>query len=125
MSNETGGYKPPETENFKFFSHKQCEYFPCHELKGGKAEEDFNCLFCYCPLYALGEECGGKFAYYKGIKDCSNCLIPHSRKAYDYITSRFKELVVLAQQKDPEARQEGTAGSGGESAGAVDSPEKI
>ena len=48
MSNETSGYEPPKTENFKFFSHRQCEYFPCHQLKGGMAEEDFNCLFCYC-----------------------------------------------------------------------------
>ena len=92
MNNETSGYEPPKTENFKFFSHRQCEY----------------CLFCYCPLYALGEDCGGNFTYYKGVKDCTNCLIPHSRKAYDYITSRFGELVVLAQEKEP-----------------VDSPEKI
>ena len=76
--------------------------------KGGMAEEDFNCLFCYCPLYALGEDCGGNFTYYKGVKDCTDCLIPHSRNAYDYITSRFGELVVLAQEKEP-----------------VDSPEKI
>lgn len=108
MSNETSGYEPPKTENFKFFSHRQCEYFPCHQLKGGMVEEDFNCLFCYCPLYALGEDCGGNFIYYKGIKDCTDCLIPHSRNAYDYITSRFGELVVLAQEKEP-----------------VDSPEKI
>ena len=108
MSNETSGYEPPKTENFKFFSHRQCEYFPCHQLKGGMAEEDFYCLFCYCPLYALGEDCGGNFTYYKGVKDCTDCLIPHSRNAYDYITSRFGELVVLAQEKGP-----------------VDSPEKI
>ena len=44
MNNETSGYEPPKTENFKFFSHRQCEYFPCHQLKGGMAEEDFNCL---------------------------------------------------------------------------------
>ena len=94
MSNETSGYEPPKTENFKFFSHRQCEYF--------------HCLFCYCPLYALGEDCGGNFTYYKGVKDCTDCLIPHSRNAYDYITSRFGELVVLAQEKEP-----------------VDSPEKI
>ena len=75
MSNETSGYEPPKTENFKFFSHRQCEYFPCHQLKGGMAEEDFNCLFCYCPLYALGEDCGGNFTYYKGVKDCTDCLI--------------------------------------------------
>ena len=64
--------------------------------------------FLLLPLYALGEDCGGNFTYYKGVKDCTDCLIPHSRNAYDYITSRFGELVVLAQEKEP-----------------VDSPEKI
>ncbi len=38
------------SENYKFFNHKNCEYFPCH--KTNKPDE-FNCLFCYCPLYAL------------------------------------------------------------------------
>ena len=47
-----------EGKNFSFFSHKQCEYYPCHE---GADAEQFNCLFCYCPLYALGEKCGGNF----------------------------------------------------------------
>ena len=46
--------------------------------------EDFNCMFCYCPLYFL-EDCGGNYTYIKGIKDCSNCLIPHKPKGYDYI----------------------------------------
>ena len=108
MSNNTGGYEPPKTENFKFFSHKQCEYFPCHELKGGKTEEDFNCLFCYCPLYALGEECGGNFTYYKGVKDCTNCLIPHSRKAHDCFYSVMAISCIKMQQhhrvRKPEKR---------------------
>ena len=38
-----------------FFSNTACEHFPCHE---GVAAGRFNCLFCYCPLYALGEACG-------------------------------------------------------------------
>lgn len=71
------------SENFKFFQHRECEFFPCHKTNN---EENFNCLFCYCPLYALGEKCGGNFKYIEGgIKDCSNCLIPHSPKGYDYI----------------------------------------
>ena len=41
----------PETENFKFFSHRECEYFPCHETDD---MENFSCMFCYCPLYAMG-----------------------------------------------------------------------
>ena len=49
-----------KTENYKFFSHTECEFFPCHKTDN---EESFNCLFCYCPLYALGKECGGNFSY--------------------------------------------------------------
>lgn len=37
-------------EGFDFFQNRACEYFPCHK---GVADEDFNCLFCYCPLYLL------------------------------------------------------------------------
>ena len=54
--------------NYKFIHHKECEFFPCHEMKN---LEDFNCMFCYCPLYMMGEECGGNFKYTPhGIKDC-------------------------------------------------------
>ena len=56
-----------KTENYKFFQHRECEFFPCHKTED---EENFNCLFCYCPLYALGENCGGNFKYTEdGIKD--------------------------------------------------------
>lgn len=44
-------------EGFDFFQNRACEYFPCHK---GVADEDFNCLFCYCPLYLLGDECGAR-----------------------------------------------------------------
>ena len=47
-------------KKYSFFSHKECEYFPCHKTED---PENFNCLFCYCPLYALGERCGGNFRY--------------------------------------------------------------
>ena len=64
-------------EGFDFFQNRACEYFPCHK---GVADEDFNCLFCYCPLYLLGDECGGNFEYLpNGIKNCSNCTLPHCR----------------------------------------------
>lgn len=75
-------------KNFSFFSHKKCEYYPCHK---GIEEKDFNCLFCYCPLYALGEQCGGDFTYSQsGKKDCSNCVIPHRRENYEYIINCIK-----------------------------------
>ena len=43
------------TEHYSYFSHRECEYFPCHP---GADPENFNCLFCYCPLYALGDRYG-------------------------------------------------------------------
>jgi len=61
--------------------------------------ECFNCLFCYCPLYALGDKCGGNYTYIEdGIKDCSNCLIPHSKDGYMYIVSKFNEISELAKK---------------------------
>lgn len=86
------------SENYKFFNHKKCEYFPCH--KTNKPEE-FNCLFCYCPLYALGEDCGGNFKYNEnGFKDCSKCLLPHNPKNFDYIMSRYKDIMKIVSKKD-------------------------
>ena len=80
---------------YDFFQHKNCEYFPCHAGAG----EEFNCLFCYCPLYALGENCGGNFVYLEnGIKDCSNCTIPHTEKGYAYVCSKLREVSEMAKQ---------------------------
>ena len=80
-----------EGKNFSFFSHKQCEYYPCHE---GADADQFNCLFCYCPLYALGEKCGGNFRITEeGIKDCSNCLIPHRKENFGYIVGKYSEIL--------------------------------
>ena len=81
--------------NYKFFSNTKCEYFPCHKTND---PENFNCLFCYCPLYALKDKCGGNFRYSeKGIKDCTNCTLPHQRKNYDYIIGKFKEIVEITK----------------------------
>lgn len=78
-------------EHYKFFQNKECEYFPCHNTAD---TEKFNCLFCYCPLYALGQECGGNFQYTKkGIKDCSHCLVPHGEKGYEHIQSGMKSVL--------------------------------
>jgi Zn-finger protein len=79
-----------------YFQNKDCGYFPCHKVSDSSY---FNCLFCYCPLYALGDKCGGNCTYTEnGIKDCSNCLIPHSPKGYDYINERFNLLAELAKE---------------------------
>ena len=80
--------------SYRFYQNKDCVYFPCHKVKNS---EEFNCLFCYCPLYALGDRCGGNCVYTKsGIKDCSGCLIPHSAAGYDYIQDRFGQIAELA-----------------------------
>ena len=79
-----------------FFQNRECEYFPCHKTKN----ENFNCLFCFCPLYALGEQCGGNFTYLEnGIKDCSGCLRPHKRENYAAIQEKTMEVIELAKKK--------------------------
>ncbi len=86
---------------YSFFSHKNCEFFPCHKTDD---PDNFNCLFCYCPLYALGDKCGGNFTYaYGGVKDCSNCMVPHKRDNYGYIMSRFGDIVELIRKKEDKA----------------------
>ncbi|NJB68474.1 Zn-finger protein [Desulfobaculum xiamenense] len=72
--------------SYRFFRNTDCAYFPCH----AKADPDsFNCLFCFCPLYFL-EDCGGNPTDLHGIKDCSNCTLPHSPNGYDHIIARLK-----------------------------------
>lgn len=76
------------TNSSKFFCNKDCEFFPCHK---GVEEENFNCMFCYCPLYHL-HNCPGTPEYLpNGIKDCSNCTLPHV--GYSAIVDRLiKEM---------------------------------
>lgn len=86
------------SENYKFFKHKECEYFPCHKTND---PDNFNCLFCYCPLYALKDKCGGNFKYTdNGIKDCTNCCVPHRKDNYDYIIGKFKDIINIAKKND-------------------------
>ena len=83
-------------ENYKFFQNRACEFFPCHD---GVAEAEFNCLFCYCPLYALGDGCGGSFRHTEtGIKDCSRCIRPHVKGNYDAILSCMGKVMELAKK---------------------------
>ena len=82
--------------NYDFFQNTQCEHFPCHK---GADPEKFSCLFCYCPLYALGDQCGGNFIYTEnGIKDCSNCLRPHCRENYEAVTKQVSQVIELAKK---------------------------
>ena len=84
-----------QKNSFDYFANKECPYYPCHEKASG---EFFNCLFCYCPLYARGDQCGGNYRYTEeGVKDCSACLLPHSRGGYDYIQKNFSRIVDLTK----------------------------
>lgn len=96
-----------ETKNsFSYFCNRECEYFPCHGDKDREVEY-FNCLFCYCPLYMLGSECGGNVHYMEnGIKDCSKCMLPHSKGGYEYINKKFMKIVeTMSKQKLAEDRK--------------------
>ena len=70
-----------------FFTHRQCEAFPCH---AAPAPDDFNCLFCYCPLYLLENRCGGQYVLTpQGLKDCSGCIFPHQRENYRAVLQKL------------------------------------
>ena len=79
------------TKHYKFFQNRACEMFPCHKTDD---PENFNCLFCFCPLYFSGEKCGGNFHYNaKGRKSCVDCTFPHKKENYDALMSKIRELL--------------------------------
>ena len=76
--------------SYRFFENRECHYFPCH-----KELEDFNCLFCYCPMYRM-EHCPGNPHYMevrgKTIKACTECTFPHKPENYDVIMQILREV---------------------------------
>ena len=92
MSDET-------QKDYPFFANKECAYFPCHETDD---PDNFNCIFCYCPLYTLGEECGGNFTYTAhGKKSCIGCILPHLRdEGTRRVLERYPLLEALAARKE-------------------------
>lgn len=78
------------TGYYKFNQNLKCEFFPCHN---GIDKEAFNCLFCYCPLYLLKNECGGDYKITSGVKDCSNCTKPHDKDSYEYVMKMMKVVI--------------------------------
>lgn len=83
------------SNNSRFFQNRACEYFPCHAGAG----DDFNCLFCFCPLYALGSDCGGDYTYTdNGIKDCSGCMFPHRRDNYDPMMQKIADIIDMTKR---------------------------
>ncbi|NLK17874.1 MAG: metal-binding protein [Clostridiales bacterium] len=72
-------------KRYRFFRHRRCEFFPCHETRDTR---NFNCLMCFCPLYPY-PDCGGNYTFtQKGIKDCSKCTLPHYD--YDYVIRKLE-----------------------------------
>lgn len=92
------------TKHYAFFQNRECEYFPCHRVED---PDRFNCLFCYCPLYALGKRCGGHYRYSeKGYKDCTGCAFPHMPENYEKVTGRYKEIMELVRENDSRRESE-------------------
>lgn len=65
-----------------FFQNIECEYFPCHKLIEKK---DFNCLFCFCPLFNT-IECENE-------NHCDSCIYPHKRNNYIKVINKLKRLI--------------------------------
>lgn len=69
--------------SYQYFKNRECQYMPCHE---GIEGDDFNCLFCYCPMYPYAD-CLGTPEFLKQekgtiVKDCSGCVFPHESEHY-------------------------------------------
>lgn len=74
--------------SYRFFENRQCGFFPCHRLEG-----DFNCLFCYCPMYPY-EDCPGTGVYAekngRRVKICTDCVFPHKPENYGAVVEFLK-----------------------------------
>jgi len=80
-----------ETEKYKWFSHKECEFYPCHNVKEGQEQ---NCLMCYCPLAFL--QCPGNYEVIEspiGVKrkDCSQCTLTHELGGWEVVQNCLKK----------------------------------
>ena len=76
--------------SYKFYTNKECRFFPCHK---GIEEKRYNCKLCFCPLYSI-DDCGGNYKILdNGTKDCSQCLYPHKKENYDEIMEKLKRLM--------------------------------
>ena len=96
QNNTDSMHEDSSERKYEFFSHKECEFFPCHKTSD---PDNFNCLFCYCPLYALGPNCGGNYTYLEsGFKDCSKCIFPHVKSNYHKILEKYDEIIEVASK---------------------------
>ena len=84
---------PPKADvaqSYKFFSNTACSGFPCHQTK---SPQYFNCKFCFCPLYAMGENCGGLFEMLEnGVKSCLSCDFSHRPEHYEQMMAKLRGI---------------------------------
>lgn len=81
---------------YRFFQHKECEYFPCHQL------DHMNCMFCYCPAYPYSNCPGNPIFLENGVKDCSKCLFPHLEKNYDALMAFLSHQNHIEKVENPQ-----------------------
>jgi len=71
--------------SYQTYTNKECEFFPCHK---GIKDEEFNCMFCYCPLYFI--ECPVNVPLLSnGLKDCMECTVTHRGKRAWIIVRKY------------------------------------
>lgn len=76
-------------------SIEECKYYPCHAVEPGT---QFDCQFCYCPLYEL--DCGGECVILpNGVKDCTYCVRPHLPEKRQEIIDTLIRLRKAPQQE--------------------------
>ena len=86
-----------EGKEYSFFSHKKCEYFPCHK---GADPEELQLPVLLLSAVRAGREMRREFPYTEnGIKDCTGCLVPHRRENYGYITGKYRELAQMMKEQ--------------------------
>ena len=82
--------------DFNFYQNTDCRYFPCHGKEPGTGSvpvEDFNCLFCYCPLMHV-PNCGGNYTIMEnGFKDCMKCTRNHDKDSWKFVISRLRDIM--------------------------------
>jgi len=72
--------------SYKFFQNRACQFFPCHD---NIDEREFNCLFCYCPVYFVA--CPGTYRRLDdGRKDCMGCSLNHEPRFWEMVQSMMK-----------------------------------
>ena len=80
-----------EGKHFAFYTNKECEYYPCHPVPEGT---EFNCLFCYCPLYMLGRKCGGTSPIWKAAsRTAASAWYPTAGRTMDLLPTVSRRLL--------------------------------